>query len=159
MTQAEQDDAPRIIVGVDGSESSKDALRWALRYSDLTGTRVTAVTTWQYPTTDYGLTGVPPESELWRPDLDAARSLDATLTDVLGDDRPVALGTLTAEGNAARVLIELSAGAALLVVGSRGHGGFAGLLLGSVSSACAHHAQCPVLVMHGDVDAAAPGEG
>jgi nucleotide-binding universal stress UspA family protein len=156
MTQ--QDDAPRIIVGVDGSESSKDALRWALHYSDLTGTPVTAVTTWQYPT-DYGFAGVAPDSEVWRPDLDAARSLETTLTDVLGDERPVALGTLTAEGNAARVLVDLSAGAALLVVGSRGHGGFANLLLGSVSSACVHHAQCPVLVMHRDVDAAAQHQG
>ena len=158
MTRAEQEDAPRIIVGLDGSESSKEALRWALRYSDLTGTRITAVMTWQYPA-GYGLGGVPPDSELWRPDLDAARTVEATLADVLGDDRPEDLGAVTPEGNPARVLVELSAGAALLVVGSRGHGGFAGLLLGSVSSACAQHARCPVLVMHENPDATARHHG
>jgi nucleotide-binding universal stress UspA family protein len=150
MTHAEQADVPPIIVGVDGSESSKQALRWALRYSDLTGTPATAVMTWQYPA-DYGLVGFPPESELWRPDLDAARTLEATLTEVLGDRR-AAFAAITPQGNPAHVLVELSETATLLVVGSRGHGGFASLLLGSVSSACAEHARCPVLVVHGQVD-------
>ena len=54
------------------------------------------------------------------------------------------------EGNAAKVLLEASEGARMLVVGSRGHGGFSGLLLGSVSAACAEHARCPVVVVHGD---------
>jgi nucleotide-binding universal stress UspA family protein len=148
MTQTEGAGAPPIIVGVDGSEPSKHALRWALHYSDLTGTRATAVMTWQYPA-GYGMTGVPPDSELWRPDLDAARILEETLTEVLGDERRGAFTALTREGNPARVLVELSAGATLLVVGNRGRGGFASLLLGSVSSACVEHARCPVLVVHG----------
>jgi nucleotide-binding universal stress UspA family protein len=158
MTQAEQGEASRIVVGVDGSKTSKEALRWALRYSELTGTPLTAAMTWQYPV-DYGLGGLPPDSELWRPDLDAARVLEATLADVVGDDRPVGLRAITPQGGPAHVLVELSADAALLVVGSRGHGGFAGLLLGSVSSACAQHARCPVLIVHGNVDAPAPRQG
>jgi nucleotide-binding universal stress UspA family protein len=68
---------------------------------------------------------------------------------VFGGRRPPGLRTDVREGNAARVLLEASEGARMLVVGSRGHGGFAGLLLGSVSAACAEHASCPVLVLHG----------
>ena len=69
---------------------------------------------------------------------------------VLGADRPADFETVIVEGNPAEVLVHRSEGARVLVVGSRGHGGFAGLLLGSVSSACAERAHCPVLVVHGN---------
>lgn len=136
----------RIVVGVDGSEPSKAALRWAVRMAPVTGGTIEAVSVWSYPTT-FGLgMGLPSD---WRPDLDAATSLDTTLDEVFGSDRPAGLTTTVREGGAAQELLDVSADAGMLVVGSRGHGGFTGLLLGSVSAACAEHATCPVLVIHG----------
>ena len=134
-----------IVVGVDGSPSSKAALRWALDYAGLTGKRVTAVSAWQYPH-DYGFATTP--AEVWHPDTDAAEALEAAVRDVTGDDRPEEFEAITRQGHPTMVLLDLGNEADLLVVGSRGHGGFAGLLLGSVSAACAEHARCPVLVMH-----------
>ncbi|GGM89897.1 hypothetical protein GCM10009721_14040 [Terrabacter tumescens] len=84
----------------------------------------------------------------WRPDVDADTVLRETLDEVFGGHRPEGLQPEVVHGSARTVLIEASRGASLLVVGSRGHGGFAGLLLGSVSSACSEHAHCPVLVFH-----------
>lgn len=146
MTSEQQPVGPKIVVGVDGSEPSKAALRWALNYSALTGADVTAVMTWQYQTS-YGW-DVPPD--VLHPDVDATQILEETLASVVKDDRPANLDGIIRRGHPAKVLLDLSVDAAMLVVGSRGHGGFAGLLLGSVSSACAEHAKCPVLVVHGD---------
>ncbi len=85
----------------------------------------------------------------WDPSGDAEKFLAATVDEVFGAHRPQGLRLTVREGNAAKVLLEASGDARMLVVGSRGHGGFAGLLLGSVSAACAEHAICPVLVLHG----------
>lgn len=63
-------------------------------------------------------------------------------------EAPIPVSTLVAEGNAARALLDASEGADLLVVGSRGHGGFTGVLVGSVSQQCVNHAKCPVVVVH-----------
>ena len=133
----------RIVVGIDGSESSKHALRWAARLAAAEGARVEAIIAWAYPQV-YGS----PVDPIWRPDLDADTVLTDTLREVFGDERPAGLEGVVVHGSARTVLIEASRGASLLVVGSRGHGGFAGLLLGSVSSACSEHAHCPVLVFH-----------
>ncbi|CCW11694.1 universal stress protein family [Rhodococcus aetherivorans] len=76
--------------------------------------------------------------------------LHETVTGVLGSEPGVSVQELVRRGGAARVLLDESRDAQFLVVGSRGHGGFSGLLLGSVSAACAEHAHCPVLVIHGD---------
>ena len=65
------------------------------------------------------------------------------------DSRPARLQATVADGSPAKTLLQISEGARMLVVGSRGHGGFTGLLLGSVSAACTEHAHCPVLVVHG----------
>ena len=138
------DTAPgRVVVGVDGSESSKQALHWAARLAGADGSRIQAITAWDYPPSFNA-----PVDVNWRPDVDADTVLTETLDEVFGDDRPAGLEALVVHGPARTVLIEASRGAALLVVGSRGHGGFAGLLLGSVSSACSEHAHCPVLVLH-----------
>jgi nucleotide-binding universal stress UspA family protein len=138
--------ANRIVVGVDGSEPSKSALRWAARFAAMSGGAIEAVLAWQ-PPVSYGGAYPPPD---WRPDLDAEAILNSTVDEVFGDDRPADIRLIVEEGNAAAVLLEYSNGAELLVTGSRGHGGFAGLLLGSVSSHCAEHATCPVLVVHGE---------
>jgi nucleotide-binding universal stress UspA family protein len=86
----------------------------------------------------------------WDPGLDAEKALTATIDAVFGEHRPGRLTVTVREGNAAHVLLEASRDAQLLVVGSRGHGGFTGMLLGSVSTACTEHASCPVLVVRGD---------
>ena len=139
--------AGRILVGVDGSETSKQALRWAARMIPVVGTHLEAIMVWDYPKS-YGWTLAIPED--WRPDLDAEKVLQATIDEVFGADRPPGLVAVVRQGNPGTVLLEAARGAAMMIVGSRGHGGFAGLLLGSVSMACAEHAPCPVLVIHPD---------
>jgi nucleotide-binding universal stress UspA family protein len=141
----------RVVVGVDGSEPSKHALRWAQFMARASASALEVVAAWQ-PYTDYGWAGagwstMPTD---WNPAHDAEEALTATIEEVFGDQHPVGLKLTVREGNAAQVLLEVSAAAWMLVVGSRGHGGFTGLLLGSVSAACTEHATCPVLVLHGD---------
>jgi nucleotide-binding universal stress UspA family protein len=86
----------------------------------------------------------------WDPRVDMDRILNAAVDAAFGPRRPADMNLIVCEGNPVNVLLEHSAGALMLVVGSRGHGGFAGMLLGSVSAAVAEHATCPVLVVHGD---------
>jgi nucleotide-binding universal stress UspA family protein len=146
----------RIVVGVDGSESSKQALRWAIREAELTGGSVVAVTAWHVPSA-YGLAPVPVDAG---EDFegDAKRVLTEALAEVSGLAPEVRVEPLIAEGHAASVLLEAARGADLLVVGSRGHGGFASALVGSVSLYCVLHAHCPVLVLRdGREDDAAAG--
>lgn len=134
----------RIVVGVDGSEPSKQALRWAARFLAVTGGWIDAVIAW-HPPASYGLSYAPAD---WNPEEDAQKVLTRTVEEVFGADPPLGLRQIVREGNPAKVLLDESRDAALLVVGSRGHGGFAGLLLGSVSAHCAEHATIPVLVVH-----------
>ena len=144
---AEQNPEPtRIVVGVDGSPESKTALRWAARLAAAIGATVQAVIAWEFPQT-YGW---PVAVDGWRPDVDAAKVVQDTIDEVFGPQRPTGLETVVTEGHPSDVLLGAGKDALMLVVGSRGHGGFAGLLLGSVSAACAEHAHCPVLVVHGD---------
>jgi len=139
-----------VVVGVDGSEPSKQALRWGAFLARSTGATLQAVNAWQplviYDWAGYGMAAVPGD---WDPAKAAEKLLGDTLDEVFGDKRPAELQIALPEGSAAKALLEISRGAGMLVVGSRGHGGFAGLLLGSVSTACAEHAGCPVLVVHG----------
>lgn len=136
----------RIVVGVDGSPHSQQALRWGAHLAAIFGARLDAVTAWEYPSS-YGWASVPAE---WNPGQDMEKVLDDTVQAVFGDQPPAGLQPQVREGGAAKVLLDASVGAIMLVVGSRGHGGFAGLLLGSVSANVAEHASCPVLVIHGD---------
>jgi nucleotide-binding universal stress UspA family protein len=138
---------PRVVVGIDGSEQSKQALRWAAHFAKATGAQLEAVAAWQYPF-GYGWSAVPVE---WSPEQDTEKILTATIDEVMGADRPADMVLEVLDGNPAKVLITRGKGAQMIVVGSRGHGGFAGLLLGSVSSSVAEHATCPVLVVHGEV--------
>jgi nucleotide-binding universal stress UspA family protein len=142
----------RIVVGVDGSEPSEHALQWAQFIAQTAGSTLEAVTAWE-PFKSFGLLGEDLVSAGWNPAQDAEKILTATTGKAFAAYRPAGLQLTTRQGNAAKVLLEVSKGARMLIVGSRGHGGFIGLLLGSVSAACAEHATCPVLVVHGNTPA------
>ncbi|MGC9671218.1 universal stress protein [Planosporangium sp. 12N6] len=138
----------RIVVGVDGSESSTLALRWAIRQAELTGAAVEAIYAWEIPT----YAGMAPMVETGaEPELLAKAGeqvLADALAEVAADRQPRAtVDTRVVAGHPAFALIQAAEGADLLVVGSRGHGGFMGALLGSVSQYCVHHATCPVVVI------------
>lgn len=132
----------RIVVGVDGSSASIDALKWAIRQSSLTGATVEAVISWQFPMA-YG--GYPGGAGVDWP-ANAQTVLDTAVDEAVGSQADQ-ISRQVVRGHPAQVLLDAAAGADLLVVGSRGHGGFAGMLLGSVSEHVAAHAPCPVLVI------------
>jgi len=135
----------RIVVGVDGSASSKAALAWAVRQAALTGAEVDAVCAWQIPAAyGYGYT-----MTVTIPDLEkaAASELNQAIAEVTGPAAEVEIRPLVVQDNPAQALLDCAKGADLLVVGNRGHGGFTGALLGSVGQHCAHHAQCPVVII------------
>ena len=140
---------PRIVAGVDGSPSSLAALHWAVRQAQRTGATVDAVIAWQFPAT--GNFGWAPVSGI--DDLDFESFAKHTLEEAIGSLGEEAAGVpvqpLVVPGLAAQVLLDAAVGADLLVVGSRGRGGFADALLGSVSQHCVHHASCPVVVIRG----------
>ena len=136
----------RIVVGVDGSESSMAALCWAIRQARLTGSSVDAVTAWQVPSS-YGLAPIADGGMDFAGE--AKKILAEALDEVSGADSDVVIRPSVAEGHPADVLVRTARGADLLVIGSRGHGGFTAALLGSVSHYCVHHASCPVLVIRG----------
>lgn len=138
-----------IVVGVDGSDSSKEALRWAAKLAPAMEAEINAIVAWEYPIM-WGAEGNNPD--WWHPDEDAKTILQESITDVFGSTPPSNLVGRISQGRPTNVLLEASAKAKMLIVGSRGHGGFAGLLLGSVSSTCAEHAKCPVLIIHGAGD-------
>ena len=134
----------RIVVGVDGSESSKAALRWAIRQAKLTGAAVDAVLAWRYPST-YGL--APMAGSVIDLEGDARKALIDSLNEVSALEPDVTVHPLVSEGHPAEVLVRAANDADLLVVGSRGHGAFASAMTGSVSVACVLHSHCPVLVV------------
>jgi nucleotide-binding universal stress UspA family protein len=136
---------PRIVVGVDGSEHCKLALRWAARIARAEGARIDVVAAWDFPTY-VAFSGLVIQGST--PEHDLEKVLSGWVDEAFGAERPDGLEMHTVRGGAASVLIDASADALMLVVGSRGHGGFAGLLLGSVSAKVAEHAKCPVLIVH-----------
>ncbi len=146
MSQQQENSGRRIVVGVDGSPSSKAALRWAVRQAELTGASVEAVMAWHLPVVVGGTFA--PLGTLDGPDFGdiAAKSLSEAISQTVDAASPVKISSTVIKGNAAQVLLDAAVGAELLVVGSRGHGGIAGALLGSVSQHCAHHAPCPLVI-------------
>lgn len=139
-----------IVVGVDFSEGAKAALRFGLAEARLRHATLRVVHAWQF---DYiGVSGLEGFYTAIEPDLREVRqgaeaALDAILAETVPDEHEVDVSAVVVEGAAAAVLVAQSQDAELLVVGSRGHGGFTGLLLGSVSQQCANHAACPVVII------------
>lgn len=136
--------SPLVVVGVDGSAGSKEALRWAVDYAKGIGGRVRAVIAWHWP---ISLVVALPIAEVVEPLDEARKTLDAAIADALGDAPSGDLEVKACYGAAVPVLLEEAIHANLLVVGSRGHGGFHGLLLGSTGEHCVRHAPCSVIVI------------
>ncbi len=134
-----------IVVGIDGSEASKAALRWAAQEARLRHARVQAVHAWWiYPMLRPGSLPAPDQGV----GDDATELVRTFITETLGEKPDVEITPVSVQGEqASAALVDAAEGADLLVVGSRGAGGFSGLLLGSVSQQCAHHARCPVVIV------------
>jgi nucleotide-binding universal stress UspA family protein len=140
-----------IVVGVDGSDASVNALRWALDEARLRSARVRVVLTWSYPQVSTyheakHVLEVPFAEE-------AAAVLDQIVGVTAAAAEGVEIEKKVVEGEAAPALIEAARNASMLVVGSRGMGGFSGLLLGSVSQQCAHHATCTLVIVREETHA------
>jgi nucleotide-binding universal stress UspA family protein len=133
----------RIVVGVDGRPSSLAALEWAARQAALCSGTVDAVTTWELPNFSGAPVVIPAGYD---PGADAQRMLDGAVATARSAHPNVAISTTVVQGHPAAGLVELSRGADMLAIGSRGHGDFADMVLGSVSEHCVVHAPCPVLV-------------
>ncbi|HEY7693755.1 MAG TPA: universal stress protein [Gaiellaceae bacterium] len=139
-----------VVVGVDHSAGAKEALRFALEEARLRRATLRAVHAWHFRYEGWtGMeAGLPPFGDELHELRDAATAaLDSTLHEAIPDTGGVEVEPRAVEGAPAAVLVEESRDADLLVVGSRGLGGFAQLLLGSVSQQCAHHAECPVVIV------------
>lgn len=136
-----------IVVGVDGSEHSLDALRWAADEARLRGVPLRVVASFSTPLMSTGYEVAVPDSS----DLAAASNtmLGAALDTVRSEGRLDDIDVITEvlEGHAGEQLIRLSENSDLIVVGARGHGGFIGLLMGSVTTYVVNHALCPVVVV------------
>lgn len=138
----------KIVVGVDGSEHSDRALAWAIEEAKLRGGRLQVVSVWHVPAFVLGAPGFAPVTDT---------AVDGAFKEVAEESATAALRAAqeadvdvemdVEQGQTVDRLLEAAEDADLLVVGSRGHGGFAGLLLGSVSAQCAHHATCPLVIV------------
>ena len=141
----------KIVVGIDGSDASKDALRWAVEDARARGAEVVALHAYEAPVPALDLA---PATPVDLPGLVAAAHDDAqqfvtkVVAEVIGSVVSVDIAPIAVEDESARALIDASRDADLLVVGSHGHG-LSGLLLGSVSLECAQHAACPVVIFRG----------
>jgi nucleotide-binding universal stress UspA family protein len=147
-----------VIVGIDGSAGASEALRWAAAEARLRKTRLRLVHAW---TLGYGgmaggggfgyLGGAmytDPGGSLSELHKAAEEALERTVSAIAPELEGLEIERVVVEGGAAEALLAAAGKGDLLVVGSRGHGGFAGLLLGSISQQCAHHAPCPVVIVH-----------
>lgn len=133
-----------VLVAVDGSEASVEALRWARDLAGPFNAQVEAVTCWDYPQLYDGYVTM-------RPDVfaeSAAQVMASSIRSAFGPETPRNFTTQVVQGNPKSTITELSRDKDMLLVGRRGRSMVAGQLFGSVSAFCAAHAQCPVLVVH-----------
>jgi nucleotide-binding universal stress UspA family protein len=144
MTQnatTQSDNRPVVVVGIDGSADSDIGLRWAERYAKATGSRLELVTSWENPLgygTAYSMPDTHPNQSAHTASEKAAAQLTLPAEQV---------SVRVVEGSPREVLVEASKNADLLVIGSHGHSTVGGLLIGSVSAYCIHHATVPVVVV------------
>jgi nucleotide-binding universal stress UspA family protein len=143
-----------VVVGVDGSAGARAALRWAVAEARLRKTRLRIIHAWtfSYPgAAGYGYLGGTldafPDGGLRKLHRRAEDMIERAIAGLAAEADGVEIEREVVEGRAAEVLVGAATERDLLVVGSRGHGGFAGLLLGSVGQQCAHHARCPVVIV------------
>lgn len=143
--------AGRIVVGVDGSASSLAALRWAHGQAELTSARLVVLGAWGFPI-------YVAEPNVWPIDVDlqsvVRHQLQTAIDRVVPKNTTVPVSVVVRQSSPALALLAASEGADLLVLGTRGHGELAEMLLGSVSLRCVAHARCPVVVVHPDRAAA-----
>lgn len=144
-----------IVVGVDGSQGAAEALHYAIREARLQGARVKAVSAWHVPPAAYGAGWAPTTVDFDSFPKLAEEALEKCLEAAGAGESGVEVAAVVKQGQPAVVLCDVArdSNADLLVVGSRGLGGFRGLLLGSVSQQCAHHAPCPVVIVPAKHDA------
>jgi nucleotide-binding universal stress UspA family protein len=133
----------RVVVGIDGSVASTEALEWTAKYGALTDSAIEILITWDWPTT-YGLAAPLPDD--YDPSEGMAEILSKATSDLRSRYSELEITSRVVQGHPARILVGASEEADLLVVGSRGHGEFVGMLIGSVSEYCVAHAHCSVLV-------------
>ncbi len=137
-----------IVVGVDDSDGARNALRWTINYARAVDGHITVVHAYE-PSIAWIDVGSKEEPQVREADhRRAVATANAIFDDVVpSEDTNIRATVLTIAGHSAQVLLEAARGADLLVVGSRGRGGFAGVLLGSVSQRCAQHSTCPVVIV------------
>ena len=133
----------RIVVGIDGSTASFSALEWAVRQAGSTNASLEVVAAWEWPTS-FGWSFIP---DGYDPAGDLEKMIDTLLVTLRTTHPNLVVSSKVVEGHPAPVLIHEAVGADLLVVGSRGHGEFVGMLIGSVSEHCVANAACPVVVI------------
>ena len=138
----------RIVVGIDGSDNARSALQWAYAEASLRKAILQPVMVWSYP---YYV--MPPDAMVLSEAFESVEQRERdrfehiVRTGVGAGDPDVTVEPLLVEGQTARELLTRAKGADLLVLGARGRGGFASLLLGSVSQQCVHHPPCPVVIV------------
>ena len=138
----------RVVVGIDGSPASARALSWGAEEARQHGAEIYVVMAYSIPSPPVAIGMVQPpwrDEHEWRQDAEAA--VQQTLRETLGEHEGLRVSTEVVEGSPAKALIDASSRADLVVVGTRGHGGFAGMLLGSVSQHVTAHAACAVTVV------------
>jgi nucleotide-binding universal stress UspA family protein len=148
MSTSSHKETGLVVVGIDGSEESIDALSWAIEEAHIRGARVRALNVWNYPV-GYGIEMAAINS--FTPEMmekSASTILNEAIDKALiGVQEPPMIERVSRQGVASKELLVEGKGADLLVVGQRGHGGFLGLLLGSVANQVLHHATCPTVVI------------
>jgi nucleotide-binding universal stress UspA family protein len=137
---------PVIVVAIDGSPPSSRALKWAAEEARFRGADLRVVRAWNVPVYSVGFAGLPEGVFEDAPTI-AAQDMDEQIAAVLSAEPSVPIERVIEYGQAAHVILDAAKGADLVVLGSRGRGGFSGLFLGSVSTQVLHHAKCPTLVV------------